>query len=88
VGAALDALVCELGGEPERAAELFAAAAARWREFSMPYEEAFALLGRGRCLAAAGRRADAQEHLSAARGVFTRLGAKPALEETDALLAG
>ena len=54
----------------------------------MPYEEAHALLGRGRCLAAAGRRAEAEEPLAAARGIFARLGARPALEETDELLAG
>jgi class 3 adenylate cyclase/tetratricopeptide (TPR) repeat protein len=88
VADAVSALVSERGGEVERAAELFASAAARWREFSMPYEEGHALLGRGRCLRALDRRGEAEEVLAAARGVFARLGARPALAETDELLAG
>jgi len=86
VSAALDALLSERGDGPERAAALFAAAAAGWRGFSMPYEEGSALLGRGRCLCAAGRRREAGEALSAARKIFERLGARPALTETRELL--
>ena len=40
----------ERRGEYEAAATLYVDAAARWHAFVMPYEEAHALLGRGRCL--------------------------------------
>ena len=52
----------------------------------MPYEEAQALLGQGRCLMALGRAPQAAPVLAAAREIFARLGARPALKETDALL--
>jgi hypothetical protein len=52
----------------------------------VPYEEAQALLGRGRCLLALGRAPEAAQPLREAREIFARLGARPALEETDALL--
>ena len=80
------ALVRESHGEHEAAASAFADAAARWREFEMPYEEAQALLGQGRCLVALGRAPEAAAPLAAAREIFARLGAKPALAKTDALL--
>ena len=49
----------------------------------MPYEEAQALLGQGRCLVALGKAPEAAAPLAAAREIFARLGAKPALAETD-----
>jgi hypothetical protein len=64
----------------------FAAAAARWHEFGVPYEEAQALLGEGRCLVALGKAPEAAAPLAAAREIFARLAAKPALSETDELL--
>jgi class 3 adenylate cyclase/tetratricopeptide (TPR) repeat protein len=73
-------------GKHETAASGFAGAAARWHDFGVPYEEAQALLGEGRCLVALGRGTEATEPLAAAREIFERLGAKPALEETDELL--
>ena len=87
VGASLQALLAERRGEHEAAATLYADAAARWHAFVMPYEEAHALCGRGRCLVELGRRSEAEEPLAAARAIFERLGARPALEETDDLLA-
>ena len=42
-------------GEREAAAIGFADAAARWHDFDVPYEEAQALLGQGRCLVALDR---------------------------------
>jgi hypothetical protein len=54
----------------------------------MPYEEAQALLGQGRCLVALGRAPEAAPVLEGARRIFARLKARPALTETDALLAG
>jgi len=80
------ALVAEARGENETAAAGFADAAARWHDFGMPYEEAQALLGQGRCLVVIGRAAEAAAPLGAARDIFAQLGAKPALAETDALL--
>jgi len=40
-------------------------------------------LGQGRCLVALGRAPEAAAPLVAAREIFSRLGAKPALAETD-----
>ena len=63
--------------------ELFTA----WRTFlETVAEEAFALLGQGRCLAALGK-PEAEKPLFEARKLFSALGAEPALAETDALLA-
>jgi len=70
----------------DRASAAFAAASL-WHEFGDPYEEAQAPLRQGRCLVALGRAPDAAAPLAAAREIFARLGAKPALAETDALLA-
>ncbi len=81
------ALLAEARGEHEAAAAGFAAAAARWHDFGVPYEEGHALLGQGRCMAALGRGPEAAAPLAAAREIFARLGAKPALAETDAVLA-
>ena len=82
-----EAMVAESSGELEAPAGGFADAAARWHGFSMPYEEAQALLGQGRCLVALGRAPEAAPVLEAAREIFARLGARPALAETEALLA-
>jgi len=86
--AATQALLAERRGEHDTAAAGFANAAACWNAFEMPYEEAQALLGEGRCLMALARAPEAAPVLAAARGIFARLGARPALAKTDALLAG
>ncbi len=83
---AAHALVSEARGDHEAAEAGFADAAARWHDFEVPYEEAQALLGQGRCLVALGRSAEAPVPLVAAREIFARLGAKPALAETDELM--
>ena len=75
----------EASGDREAAVSGFADAASRWREFGSAYEEGQALLGQGRCLVALGRAPESAAPLGAARELFTRLGAKPALSETDAL---
>ena len=86
--AASDASSAEAGGEFQAAAAGFAAAAAAgWHDFGVPYEEGHALLGQGRCLVALGRAPEAAAPLAAAREIFARLGARPALAQTDALLA-
>jgi hypothetical protein len=84
--ATVRALLLEHHGSPADAAELFADAALRWERFEMPWEQAQALLGQGRCLLATGRHVQASEPLRRARKVFTELGAKPAVSDTDALL--
>ena len=86
VRACLHGLLAERRGATDAAAAHFAHAAARWGDFRVPYEEAHALLGRGRCLAALGKAEEAAEPLAAAREIFARLEARPALAETDALL--
>ena len=80
------ALIAELRHEYEAAAAGFADAAAGWQAFVMPYEQAHALYGQGRCLSALGRAPEAAAPLAAARGIFARLGAKPALAQVDGLL--
>jgi hypothetical protein len=83
VTASMGASVEETRGEQAAAAAGFAAAAAGWSEFSMPYEEAQALLGQGRCLVALDRAQEAAQPLGQAREIFELLGAKPALQETE-----
>jgi class 3 adenylate cyclase/tetratricopeptide (TPR) repeat protein len=80
------ALLEEHGNDHEAAAAGFAGAAVRWHDFGMPYEEAQALLGQGRCLMALGRVPEAAAPLAAAREIFARLGARPALAETEQII--
>jgi class 3 adenylate cyclase/tetratricopeptide (TPR) repeat protein len=84
--ATADALVHEARGELKAAAAGFSDAARRWHDFGVPYEEAQALLGHGRCLVVLGTAAEAGTPLVAARELFARLGARPALEETEGWL--
>jgi class 3 adenylate cyclase/tetratricopeptide (TPR) repeat protein len=81
------ALLAEQRGQHADAAGLFADASARWERFEVPWEQAQALLGQGRCLLAIGQPGEAREPLRTARDIFTTLGARPALNETDKLLA-
>ena len=83
--ASTQASIAEARGEHEAAAG-FADAAAGWHDFGVPYEEAQALLGQGRCLVALGRAPEAVEPLGQAHDIFERLGARPALAETDQVL--
>ena len=52
----------------------------------MPWEQAQALLGQGRCLLTLGGPAEAREPLRAARDIFTSLGANPLLADANSLL--
>ena len=83
----VSAMLAEAHDERDAAAGSYAAAAARADDLSAPYEEAWGLLGQGRCLMALGRATQAARPLAAAGEIFARLGAKPALEEAVALLA-
>jgi tetratricopeptide (TPR) repeat protein len=85
--ASVDGLLAEAGDDQPGAVATFTTAAAGWHDFSVPYEEAQALLGQGRCLVALGRAPDAAAPLAAAHEIFARLGAEPALQETDRVLS-
>jgi hypothetical protein len=80
------AQLAEAAGDHPGAAALYAEAADGWRDFGNVPERASALLGQGRCLAALGK-PGAQAPLRAARELFASMGYKPALSETEALLA-
>lgn len=82
---AANAALMEARGDLQAAAEAHADAATRWERFGVVPEQAFALLGQGRCLLQLSRPAEAAPSLRHAREIFDRLGAAPALAETDAL---
>jgi hypothetical protein len=83
---AAKASIAEAGGDLETALEGYADAAQRWERFGVVPEQAFSLLGRGRCLLALGRPTEASPVLLEARLTFDRLAATPTLREVDALL--
>jgi class 3 adenylate cyclase/tetratricopeptide (TPR) repeat protein len=83
---AANAALVEARGDVPTAADAYADAADRWKRFGVVPERAFALLGQGRCLIALSRPTEAAPILQRAREIFERLGAAPALAETDALL--
>ena len=84
--ASIDGLLDEAHERHDVAVASYSAAAAHWRDRGTPYEEGQALLGQGRCLLVLGKAPEAAAPLAAARDIFSRLGAKPALAETDELL--
>jgi hypothetical protein len=83
---AATAAITEAGGDLKSAADTYADAADRWERFGVLPEHGFALLGQGRCILGLSRATEAVLLLRAARQIFERLGAAPALAETDALL--
>jgi tetratricopeptide (TPR) repeat protein len=80
------AQLAEHAGDHVEAVTLYAEAATRWQEFGHVPERAYALLRQGRCLRALGQ-PEAEEPLCEARDLFGEMGYKPALAETEALLA-
>ena len=84
---AANAALTEARGDLPTAADAYADAAGRWERIGVVPEQAFALLGRGRCLLGLSRTTEAAAVLQHAREIFERLQAAPALAETDALLA-
>jgi class 3 adenylate cyclase/tetratricopeptide (TPR) repeat protein len=84
--AAANAALAEARGDLSSAADAYADAADRWERFGVVPEQAFALLGKGRCLLGLSRPTEASPVLQHAREIFERLRAAPALAETDALL--
>ena len=85
--AAANAALAEARGDLEDAAQAYAEAADRWERFGVVPEQAFALLGRGRCLVALARPSEAVHVLRQAHSIFRALGAAPALAETEDWLA-
>jgi class 3 adenylate cyclase/tetratricopeptide (TPR) repeat protein len=81
------ALLAERHGRHAEAADLFGEAAGRWEQFEVPWEQAQALLGQGRCLLTLGQQAAAQRPLKAAGEIFAWLGATPAFADANRLLA-
>ena len=81
-----EALIAEARGEHMRLRRALPTPPPAGTTSVYPYEEAQALLGQGRCLVALGRAAEAAAPLAAAREILARLGAKPALDETDELM--
>ncbi len=80
------AVLSEAHGDLEGAAAGYADAAERWQAFGVVAEQAFALLGQGRCLTHRGRTSEASPVLHQAREIFQELQAAPALAEIDELL--
>jgi DNA-binding CsgD family transcriptional regulator/tetratricopeptide (TPR) repeat protein len=70
------AIVAEGRGDPDRAAGLFAQAAAAWQALPRPYDALLAAESRARCLLAAGQRASAVPVLSEALSGLSALGAR------------
>jgi DNA-binding CsgD family transcriptional regulator len=66
----------------------FRRAARLWHELEMPYEEARSRVGVARACGALGDDDSCAIELDAARAIFTRLGARPELEQLDAAAAG
>jgi tetratricopeptide (TPR) repeat protein len=79
------AQLAEAADDHVEAAALYAEAAERWREFGNVPERAYALLGHGRCLYTLGDPA-AEQPLRQAAGLFSSMGYRPALAETEALI--
>jgi class 3 adenylate cyclase/tetratricopeptide (TPR) repeat protein len=78
------AQLAEAAGTHADAAALHAEASERWHEFGDAPERASALVGQGRCLVRLGR-PEAEQPLREAREIFTALGYRPALAETEML---
>jgi class 3 adenylate cyclase/tetratricopeptide (TPR) repeat protein len=83
---ACKAQLTEAGGDDAVAANLYAETAERWHAFGNVPERAYARLGQGRCSIALGN-GGAEGPLGEARELFTSMGYKPALAETETLLA-
>ncbi len=83
----LSALTTEHAGSPDVAGTLYAEAVVRWRDFGVPYEEAQARWGEGRCLSQLGKLTEAITRLQSAHDIFARLGATPDLTEIRRLTA-
>jgi class 3 adenylate cyclase/tetratricopeptide (TPR) repeat protein len=84
--AASRASIAEAHGDVADAAVLFRDAAERLEAIGWGLEHAYAVLGRGRCLAVLGD-PSAEQALRDARALFAGMGASPRVDECDELLA-
>jgi tetratricopeptide (TPR) repeat protein len=82
-----DAALIEAGGDPQAAAAMYEAVAARWQDIGVVPEEGLALLGRGRCLLQLPDPGATIAILGGARDLFRACGMRPALEQADGLIA-
>jgi tetratricopeptide (TPR) repeat protein len=83
---AAKAVLAEAAGDLGSAVEGYADAASRWEAFTIVPEQAFALLGQGRCLLDLSRPAAAAPVLRHARELFERMRATPMLAEAETFL--
>jgi class 3 adenylate cyclase/tetratricopeptide (TPR) repeat protein len=81
-----EALLAEARGEHNDAARRFAAIATDWEAFGCRFEQAYALLGQGRAMAAAND-IGLEAPLRHAREMFEQMGMRPRVDECDVLLA-
>jgi class 3 adenylate cyclase/tetratricopeptide (TPR) repeat protein len=79
------AALTEADGDLDQAALAYDEAASRWGNYGHRLEQAWALLGAGRCLLALGR-PDARRRLRDSRAALAALRAAPLLAEVDAAL--
>jgi class 3 adenylate cyclase len=84
--AAARAHLAEAAGELDDAAQRYGAVADSWGTLGARLEEGYAVLGRGRCLAALGD-LSAEAALHEARRLFAAMGAHARVEDCDTLLA-
>jgi hypothetical protein len=80
------AVLAELEGDLEAAAERYADVAERWAVFPHVLQRGVSEMGAGRCLVEIGRPNEAVGLLRSARGVFEQLHAAPLVADADALL--
>ena len=83
---AVNAALAEARGDLRRRRRRLRRGRRRWQRFGVILEQAYALLGQGRCLTALGRPAEATSALQQAHEIFDALRAAPALAEIDGLL--
>ncbi len=83
---AANAALTEARGDRQAAADAYADAAERWERFGVVTEQAYALLGQGRCLLGLFRPTEAAPVLQHARQILERLQAATALAAADAFL--
>ena len=81
------AALAEASREHRAALATYVEAERGFHDITWRVEEAFALLGQGRCLLALQRAEEALPVLARARDVFAKIGARPALSEAESLLA-
>jgi hypothetical protein len=83
--AASRAILAEADGDLEDASLRYVDVARAWQAYGCPLEEAHALVGAARCLNALGRAREASAGVERARALARSLGARPILEELEAL---